>query len=64
MDIVEENKILKGLLKAFWEDLDGTLGDRMSSRDLGGRVRNVAIHFVNDKTAYSLEDALKLGEYE
>lgn len=59
MDIAEENKILKGLLKSLWENLDGTLSDRITSKDLGSVVRRAAVKFVNDKTAYSLEEAIK-----
>lgn len=54
----EENRILKGLLKGYWEELDGAAFEQIHQRDLGSRIRNVAVNYVNDDDAYSLEDAL------
>lgn len=61
MTLEEENKILRGFMKAFWEDLDGAAYERIHCLDLGSKIRASVIHIANDKNAYSLEEAIKLA---
>lgn len=50
---------LKGLLKGYWEDLDGTFEQRMTSSALRSQINRAAIECgINDDDAWTLEDAI------
>ena len=61
LSLEEENKILRGLLKGYWEDLDGTLEQRINSQTLGGKLRGVCVQFVNKPGTPSVHEAIQLA---